>query len=238
MTHLFGGVFTVARGLLQIVTFPVRMLAAPFGCVISMLFSGLLLLGILFAIFYFVGLRQPGPTIENDFVTVEGSGGVFRSYFVSDEAATLFDVKVAISSNTEGQAVAEVVLEEREINSKLWALLRAERELDPGFPVESIVVVLTPGRATFFVAGDAIGRDVGIEVRARFTIDDDGHLDLDVGRVRLGSLPSIPFSKQLADLVLESTPLDDQFEQALPDNVLAVRIEEARLVIEIDLQGS
>lgn len=238
MTHLFGGVFTVARGLLQIVTFPVRMLAAPFGCVISLLFSGLLLLGILFAIFFFVGLRQPGPVVENAFVTVEGSGGVFRSYSVSDEAASLFDVKVAIRSNGEDQPVAEVVLGEREINSKLWALLRAERELDPGFPVDSIVVVLTPGRATFFVAGDALGRAVGIEVRARFTIDDDGHLDLDVDRVRLGSLPSIPFSKQLADLVLKSTPLDDQFEQALPDNVLAVRIEEARLVIEIDLGES
>ena len=73
-----------------------------------------------------------------------------------------------------------------------------------------------------------------MEVRVKFEIDADRRIDLAVDRVKLGALPGIPFSKQLADLVFESTALDDEFERALPEGVRDVSIEEGRIVILLD----
>ena len=127
----------------------------------------------------------------------------------------------------------QAILDEREVNSKLLLLLEQEKTDDPGFPIDSLILVFTPDHATFFINGDAIGRTVGVEVRLAFDIDDDRRIDIKVDRVKLGALPSIPFSRQLADLVLDSTPLADEFEQALPENVQDIRIEEGQIVIEV-----
>ncbi len=233
MTSLVGGLLTVFRGVFQIATVPLRIVAAPFGCLITSIFSVVVFLGILFAIFYLVGLQRAGPSLENDTVTVRGSNGVERTLVLSDEAASLFDVKVQLGQSETGQTVVLVILDEREVNSKLRFLLAQAQRNDPGFPIDSLILVFTPDRATFFINGDAIGRTVGLEVRVVFEIDDQRRVDLKVDRVKLGALPSIPFSRQLADLVLESTPLEDEFEQALPQNVRDIRIEEGRIVIEV-----
>ena len=132
------------------------------------------------------------------------------------------------------RAAKAFMAETKTAESKLTALLTTEREADAGFPVNSLIMVLKPDQATFFINGHSIGRTVGVEVRVKFEVDSDRRIDLAVGRVKLGALPGIPFSKQLADLVFESTALDDKFEQALPEGVRDVSIEEGRIVILLD----
>ena len=64
MTGIVGGLSQIVQGLLQIVTAPLRIVAGPFGCLFSGVFSFLMLIGILFLVFYLVGLQHVGPQIE------------------------------------------------------------------------------------------------------------------------------------------------------------------------------
>ena len=229
---MLGVVFALLRAAFKVATVPVRMVAAPFGCLITSILSFAMFFGLLFLIFYLVGLQQAGPKLENEIVTIKGSNGVERTLLLSTTGADLFDLKVRRAENDSGNVLVQVILDERDVNSKLLQLLEEEKANDPGFPIDSLVLVFTPDRATFFINGDAIGRTVGVEVRLTFDID-DGRIDIKVDRVKLGALPSIPFSRQLADLVLDVTPLADEFEQALPASVEDIRIEEGQIVIEV-----
>ena len=237
MTDILGGLTQILQGLLQIVTVPLRIVAGPFGCLFSGLFSFLILIGGLFLVFYLVGLQHVGPRIEGNQLTVSGSDGIQRTHQLSPDSAAFFDVQVSQAEGRGSSGSLELIIDEREINSKVTALLTAQREADAGFPVDSIIVVLKPHEATFFINGRSLGRTVGVEVRVMFEITMDRRIDLAVDRVKLGALPGIPFSKQLADLVFESTALDDEFEQALPTGVRDISIEEGRLVILLDSRG-
>lgn len=234
MTDILDGLTQILKGLLQIVTAPLRIVAGPFGCLFSGLFSFLFLVGGLFLVFYLVGLQHVGPRIDGNILVVNGSDGVQRRHELTPDSAAFFDIQVTAAEGRGTSESLELVIDEREINSKLTALLTAEREADAGFPVNSLILVLKPDQATFFINGRSIGRTVGVEVRVKFEIDSDRRIDLAVDRVKLGGLPGIPFSKQLADLVFESTALDDEFERALPAGVRDVSIEEGRIVILLD----
>lgn len=227
------GMLDVVRGLVRIALAPVRVVAAPFGCLITSLLSTVFILGIAFLLFYLIALQHSGPHIQNGLVTVRGSNGVARTHSLTEDAANLFDVKVELGERQSADASVLVILDEGDLNAKLWSLLQARHRQDPGYPVDSIVVVLTPDTATFHLNGDALGRTVGVRVRVRFEVTGDRHLDLAVDQVKLGGLPSVPFSKQLADLVFRTSALDDEFESALPENVRDVRIEEGQLVVEV-----
>jgi len=229
---LLGVFFALLRGVLRVATVPVRMIAAPFGCLITSILSFLMFFGLLFLIFYLVGLQQAGPKLENDIITIKGSNGVERTLILSTTAADLFDFKVRRAETDTGSLLVQVILDERDVNAKLLLLLEQAKVDDPGFPIDSLILVFTPDRATFFINGDAIGRTVGVEVRLAFDID-DRRIDITIDRVKLGALPSIPFSRQMADLVLDATPLADEFEQALPEGVEDLRIEEGQIVIEV-----
>ena len=234
MTDILDGLMQILKGLLQIVTAPLRIVAGPFGCLFSGLFSFLFLVGGLFLVFYLVGLQHVGPRIDGNILVISGSDGVQRTHELAPDSAAFFDIQVTQAEGRGTSESLELVIDEREINSKLTALLTAEREADAGFPVNSLIMVLKPDHATFFINGRSIGRTVGVEVRVKFEIDSDRRIDLAVDRVKLGALPGIPFSKQLADLVFESTALDEEFEQALPEGVRDVSIEEGRIVILLD----
>ena len=234
MTDILDGLTQILKGLLQIVTAPLRIVAGPFGCLFSGVFSFVFLIGGLFLIFYLVGLQHIGPRIDGNLLIVTGSDGVQRTHELTPDSALFFDIQVSQAEGRGSSESLELVIDEREINSKLTALLTAEREADAGFRVNSLTMVLKPDQATFFINGHSIGRTVGVEVRVKFEIDADRRIDLAVDRVKLGALPGLPFSKQLADLVFDSTALDDKFEQALPEGVRDVSIEEGRIVILLD----
>ena len=234
MIDILDGLTQILKGLLQIVTAPLRIMAGPFGCLFSGIFSFLFLVGGLFLIFYLVGLQHVGPRIDGNLLIVTGSDGVQRTHELTPDSALFFDIQVSQAEGRGSSESLELVIDEREINSKLTALLTAEREADASFPVNSLIMVLKPYQAMFFINGRSIGRTAGIEVRVKFEIDTDRRIVLAVDQVKLGALPGIPFSKQLADLVFESTALDDKFERALPEGVRDVSIEEGRIVILLD----
>lgn len=231
---IVGGLGQIVRGLLRIALSPSRIVTGPLGCLISALLGPLLLFAILFAVVYFAGFRHVGPRLDGDRFTVRGSHGVERTVDLSPAAANLFDLKVTRAERSTSDGLVTVVFSEAEINAKLRALLDLERAADDDFPIDSVIVVFTPDRATFFINGGALGRTVGVEARVRLTIGADGRLDLEVERITLGSLPSLPFSRQIANLVLDALPLDDELEQALPGGAVDVRIEEGQLTIEVD----
>ena len=220
---------------LSLVFAPVRLIAnmSGCGCLVSLLTgsAGVLLAIVLLA--YFVGLQQVGPRIENGSAIITGSDGEQRLISFSESGAISFDLKVSQAETTTGSTVVEISINESELNSKLQELLLAEFAVDPDFPVTQTLVVLTAGRATLYVNGHELGRDTGAEVRVALRLSEERRIELAVERVKLGGLPSMPFSRQLGDTLLDTLPLADELEEALPAAVQDVRIEEGRLVIEV-----
>lgn len=234
MTAILSGATQILKGLLQVITAPLRIVAGPFGCLFSSIFSLLFLVGGIFLLFYLVGLQHVGPRIDGNLLIVNGSDGDRRTHELTRESAVFFDIQVAQAVERSSSESLELKIDEREINSKLTALLTTEREADAGFLINSLIMVLKPDQATLFINGRSIGRTVGIEVHVEFEIDANRRIDLAVDRVKLGGLPRIPFSKQLADLVFESIALDDELEESLPEGVRDVSIQEGRIVILLD----